>query len=986
MRHGSTGSPRRSVSVVPRTVARTLPLTATFVTALLSLPTAHAQTQCPTGFYQSAPATPTTNRVCSPFSAACTTSQYESAPPTPTSDRNCSDITPSCASTTYQAAAPTATTDRQCVRYSKCRAGSTVQEVAPTPTSDRVCRNATTCTSNEYEVTPPTLLTDRECNTVSACANPSQYIAVSATATTDRTCGNTTVCNRASYQSTPVTPTTDAVCTNLTACPPLFSETVPATYTSDRQCALVDVHNTRFVMSSSENLFEAPGRLSGILPGVRAYVLSALSLPANTVTQSMAIRSSTSVSVLVVLPRFSDVVALRNNCAAGSFVVLAEDTVLTCVPSSFVPAETTTSTTLTTTTATSTTTTSSTVSTSTVTSTTATSTTATATTATQTTATATTRTTSSSATRTTTVTTRTTTTTSTTTTSTVSTSTTTSSTMSSTATDTVTTATATSSTSTVSTAVTATTQTATSQTVTTTIYTTTTVTDTTTTSTTTTSTTTTSTVTSSSTVSTMTSTQTTTTSTVTNSTPVGLSASSDNDIVSGSSEWAVLIVGVCLFVAGVVLVARNRRAKRGGYTMDDAHTSIVVNRAMKTKGRKGGGATATTLGLDAVGSRVTVVGYPGEGTLRYYGRHAYQPGFRCGVELDGPHGHNDGSVKGYYYFACPERHGVLVDVRKVALVGGGDAGSGGYSTTPLPNSVGAYHGGGDTSIGDNGIADGDSQQTQINSLKHQLNEAESIFAEQTRRRPDAQYQAADGSPHKNRYRDIAPYDDNRIVLNGNDDYINASYVRFPSPAAPLNAICCQGPKNDTVDDMWRMLSEQQVEVIVMVTNLQEGMSDKCARYWPEAQGETETYGDCEVTWLKTQRLKGHDVRELQLKWQGSTRVIKHVQFYGWPDHGVPTDALEFLDFVGTVERQLRTRSNKQNPFVVHCSAGVGRTGVFLMLYVVLDKLRRRIIPNLADILAEFRRQRMLLVQTPSQFSFCHEAAIAALERTGFEYF
>jgi protein tyrosine phosphatase len=77
---------------------------------------------------------------------------------------------------------------------------------------------------------------------------------------------------------------------------------------------------------------------------------------------------------------------------------------------------------------------------------------------------------------------------------------------------------------------------------------------------------------------------------------------------------------------------------------------------------------------------------------------------------------------------------------------------------------------------------------------------------------------------------------------------------------------------------------------------------------------------------------------------------------------------------------------KGSPLLVHCSAGVGRTGVFLMLRVLLDKLKRRVIPNLGDILEELRRQRMLLVQTPSQYVFCHEAAIAALKDPSVEYY
>jgi hypothetical protein len=209
------------------------------------------------------------------------------------------------------------------------------------------------------------------------------------------------------------------------------------------------------------------------------------------------------------------------------------------------------------------------------------------------------------------------------------------------------------------------------------------------------------------------------------------------------------------------------------------------------------------MGLDAVGARVTVLGYPGQGTLQYYGRHAYQPGFRCGVELDAPDGNNDGTIKGYYYFECSENHGVLVDVRKVSFAGAKSSVNTASSPATSVDHAAA-------SIGDDGIANGDSKATQIEALQKQLKLAEETFEDKPKRRHDAKYDAAESFASKNRYRDIAPYDENRVVLSGSVEYINASYVKFASPAAPLHAISCQGPKTDTVDDTWQMIAEQKV--------------------------------------------------------------------------------------------------------------------------------------------------------------------------------
>jgi protein tyrosine phosphatase len=159
------------------------------------------------------------------------------------------------------------------------------------------------------------------------------------------------------------------------------------------------------------------------------------------------------------------------------------------------------------------------------------------------------------------------------------------------------------------------------------------------------------------------------------------------------------------------------------------------------------------------------------------------------------------------------------------------------------------------------------------------------------------------------------------------------------------------------------------------------------RYWPDSEGSTKSYGDCVVTWVRTDDLGSHVVRELLLKHNKTktTRTVRQVQYNDWPDHGV-TETAPFLQFLNTVERVERQGRSKASPLMVHCSAGVGRTGVFMLLRVVIDKLKRRIVPRLSDILVEMRRQRMLLVQTPSQYEFCFDAAIAALEDPSFEYY
>lgn len=298
--------------------------------------------------------------------------------------------------------------------------------------------------------------------------------------------------------------------------------------------------------------------------------------------------------------------------------------------------------------------------------------------------------------------------------------------------------------------------------------------------------------------------------------------------------------GLLFLGIGVFLIYRNRKARQDEYDVSAGPSAVVVNDAgpsgganrsvrneiysaplSKSTKQSSPSSAAGPIGLDTVGSRVTVLGYPGQGTLRYYGRHAYMPGFRCGVELDGAHGNNDGSVKGYFYFKCAEGHGVLVDVRKVTLLEGDTR----TSMSPVRSVDHAA-----ASIGDDGIADGDSKQVQITALERQLRDAEDRFAVEPKRRPSAKYDAAERASSKNRYRDIAPYDDNRVELKGHNDYINASFVRFESPADPLNAICCQGPKEDTIDDTWELIAQYNVRGVTPMFAFSPGDELTCVHF------------------------------------------------------------------------------------------------------------------------------------------------------------
>ncbi|XP_073449057.1 receptor-type tyrosine-protein phosphatase C isoform X4 [Aquarana catesbeiana] len=230
---------------------------------------------------------------------------------------------------------------------------------------------------------------------------------------------------------------------------------------------------------------------------------------------------------------------------------------------------------------------------------------------------------------------------------------------------------------------------------------------------------------------------------------------------------------------------------------------------------------------------------------------------------------------------------------------------------------------------------------------------------------------------KNRYIDILPYDDNRVVLSEihgepGSDYINASYVN--GFKEPRKYIAAQGPKEETMTDFWRMIWEQKSTIIVMVTRCEEGNRNKCAQYWPSVDGETEEYGDIVVKITDQKLFPDYITRKLHVthRREKTGRDITHIQFTVWPDHGVPDDPNLLL--------KLRRRVNALNnffsgPIIVHCSAGVGRTGTYISIDAMLECLEAEGRVNVYDYVVQLRRQRCLMVQVEFQYIFIHKALV-----------
>ncbi|XP_072123613.1 phosphatidylinositol phosphatase PTPRQ isoform X8 [Mobula birostris] len=235
---------------------------------------------------------------------------------------------------------------------------------------------------------------------------------------------------------------------------------------------------------------------------------------------------------------------------------------------------------------------------------------------------------------------------------------------------------------------------------------------------------------------------------------------------------------------------------------------------------------------------------------------------------------------------------------------------------------------------------------------------------------------------KNRFANIKPYNNNRVKLMlepsvPGSDFINASYMS--GYLCPNEFIATQGPLPGTVADFWRMIWETRSKSIVMLTHCFEKGRIRCHQYWPEDNKPVTVFGDIVITKLAENIQADWTIRELKIEKYGDCMMVTHFNFTSWPEHGVPETSAALIHFAKLIRAN---RANDNTPIVVHCSAGVGRTGVFIALDHLIQHVKHHDFVDIFGFVADLRSERMCMVQNLAQYMFLHQCALDLMNNKG----
>ncbi|KAL6739902.1 hypothetical protein Aduo_013300 [Ancylostoma duodenale] len=247
--------------------------------------------------------------------------------------------------------------------------------------------------------------------------------------------------------------------------------------------------------------------------------------------------------------------------------------------------------------------------------------------------------------------------------------------------------------------------------------------------------------------------------------------------------------------------------------------------------------------------------------------------------------------------------------------------------------------------------------------------------------PDVTYEAfkLNHEAGKNRYQDVPCQDQHRVVITWPGapcDYIHANYVG--TPISDKRFICTQGPLDGTIPEFWMMVLQEQSETIIMLCNCIETGKFKCAEYWPSQVGTSKTYSGIEITNVQMRPMSPDEpsvvVSILFIKFtkpDGTTeqREVRHYQWQDWPDRGVPPCRLTTMELLSRVRGTTR-------PIIVHCSAGIGRTGTIVAVEYILERMQAgKECAAMNDLLRELRNQRAYTIQNDLQYLFIHRVML-----------
>ncbi|XP_026568593.1 tyrosine-protein phosphatase non-receptor type 21 isoform X3 [Pseudonaja textilis] len=246
---------------------------------------------------------------------------------------------------------------------------------------------------------------------------------------------------------------------------------------------------------------------------------------------------------------------------------------------------------------------------------------------------------------------------------------------------------------------------------------------------------------------------------------------------------------------------------------------------------------------------------------------------------------------------------------------------------------------------------------------------------------------------RNRFQDVLPYDDTRVELvptkENNTGYINASHIKVCVGGMEWDYIATQGPLQNTCQDFWQMVWEQGIAIIAMVTAEEEVGREKSFRYWPRlgSRHNTVTYGRFKITTRFRTDSGCYATTGLKIKHllTGQERTVWHLQYTDWPEHGCPEDTKGFLSYLEEIQSVRRHTNSTADPAIpnppllVHCSAGVGRTGVVILSEIMIACLEHNEALDIPRMLEMLRQQRMMMVQTLSQYTFVYGVLIQFLK-------